>query len=115
MVFHACLTLIHLSHWQGPINGFDFEVGSDDAPIQDDPALEDYNVRQRVELFVIECLEKALTMKTVWLCGCLSPFLLMCKDNIMLTMGTDFNYQNANTWFKNIDKLIHYVNQDVRF
>ena len=32
----------------------------------------------------------------------------------MFTFGTDFNYQNANTWFKNMDKLIHYVNQDVR-
>lgn len=28
----------------------------------------------------------------------------------MLTMGSDFNYQNANTWYKNMDKLIHYVN-----
>ncbi len=32
----------------------------------------------------------------------------------MLTMGSDFNYINANTWFKNLDKLIHYVNQDGR-
>ena len=34
-------------------------------------------------------------------------------DNIMMTMGGDFNYQNANTWFKNLDKLMHYVNQQV--
>lgn len=32
----------------------------------------------------------------------------------MLTMGSDFNYQNANTWFKNLDKLIYYANQDGR-
>ena len=31
----------------------------------------------------------------------------------MLTMGSDFNYEGANTWFKNLDKLIHYVNMDV--
>ena len=31
----------------------------------------------------------------------------------MLTMGCDFNYQNANTWWKNLDKLIYYTNQDV--
>ena len=32
----------------------------------------------------------------------------------MLTMGEDFNYLNANTWFKNLDKLIHYTNMDGR-
>ncbi len=32
----------------------------------------------------------------------------------MLTMGSDFNYINANTWFKNLDKLIHYTNLDGR-
>lgn len=32
-------------------------------------------------------------------------------NNIMLSMGADFVYSNANTWFKNMDKLIHYVNK----
>ena len=29
-------------------------------------------------------------------------------DNILVTMGGDFNYQDANMWFKNLDKLIKY-------
>ena len=29
-------------------------------------------------------------------------------------MGSDFQYINSNTWYKNLDKLIHYVNQDGR-
>lgn len=32
----------------------------------------------------------------------------------MLTMGCDFQYSNARTWFKNLDKLIKYVNADGR-
>jgi lysosomal alpha-mannosidase len=31
-------------------------------------------------------------------------------EDIMLTMGCDFEYSNARTWFKNLDKLIKYVN-----
>ena len=29
----------------------------------------------------------------------------------MMTMGSDFQYSNAQMWFKNLDKLIKYVNQ----
>lgn len=28
-----------------------------------------------------------------------------------MTMGSDFQYENANLWYKNLDKLIRYVNQ----
>ena len=31
----------------------------------------------------------------------------------MMTMGSDFEYENANQWFKNLDKLIKYVNAQV--
>jgi hypothetical protein len=30
----------------------------------------------------------------------------------MLTMGSDFNYENALQFYKNLDKLIKYVNKD---
>jgi len=32
-------------------------------------------------------------------------------NHIMWTMGTDFKYQYAHTWFRQMDKFIHYVNQ----
>jgi len=31
-----------------------------------------------------------------------------------MTMGSDFQFENANEWFKNMDKLIKYVNAQVR-
>lgn len=27
-------------------------------------------------------------------------------NNILITMGDDFSYQDASMWFKNIDKLL---------
>ena len=33
----------------------------------------------------------------------------------MFTMGSDFNYESALEWYKNLDKLIRYVNKMVRF
>lgn len=39
------------------------------------------------------------------------PQAMVYKTNhIIMTMGSDFQYENANLWYKNLDKLIHYVN-----
>ena len=32
----------------------------------------------------------------------------------MFTMGGDFNWETAMGWYKNLDKLIRYVNDKVR-
>lgn len=32
-------------------------------------------------------------------------------NNVMLTMGSDFQYENALEWYKNLDKLIYHVNR----
>lgn len=34
--------------------------------------------------------------------------------NVMFLMGSDFQYENADSWYKNLDKIIHYVNKDGR-
>ena len=31
-------------------------------------------------------------------------------NHIIMTMGSDFQYENAIPWYKNMDKLIRYVN-----
>jgi lysosomal alpha-mannosidase len=83
--------------WQGygPPSGFCFDDGCDDDPIMDDPDLEGYNVDAKVALFIAEVKAQASDYAT---------------NHIMLTMGSDFQYKNANQWFDNLDKLIKYVN-----
>lgn len=82
-----------------PPDGFAFEVNDVSAPVQDDITLFDYNVEHRVNDFVAAALAQANVTRT---------------NHIMWTMGEDFRYQYALSWFRQMDKLIHYVNLDGR-
>jgi len=82
-----------------PPTGFHFEVNDKDPIVQDDIDLFDYNVQERVNDFVETAMAQANITRT---------------NHIMWTMGTDFMYQYANTWFRQMDKLIHYVKKDGR-
>ncbi|PIA32796.1 hypothetical protein AQUCO_04300016v1 [Aquilegia coerulea] len=82
-----------------PPDGFTFEINDVSEPIQDDITLFDYNVQERVDDFVAAALAQANVTRT---------------NHIMWAMGTDFRYQYANTWFRQMDKFIHYVNKDGR-
>ncbi|XP_062197147.1 probable alpha-mannosidase At5g13980 [Phragmites australis] len=86
-------------NYEPPPGGFYFEVDADSPVVQDDPFLFDYNVEERVNDFVAAALAQANITRT---------------NHIMFTMGTDFKYQYAESWFRNMDKLIHYVNKDGR-
>ncbi|XP_020217055.1 alpha-mannosidase isoform X1 [Cajanus cajan] len=82
-----------------PPRGFHFEVNDNFVAVQDDPLLFDYNVEQRVKDFIAAAITQANVTRT---------------NHIMWTMGDDFQYQYAETWFKQMDKLIHHVNKDGR-
>ena len=79
-----------------PPHGFCYDQFCVDAPIQDDPKLYDLNVKETVDRFVKTTCKQAAQYKT---------------NHIILTMGSDFMYENANLWYKNLDKLIKYVNK----
>ncbi|ONM00733.1 putative alpha-mannosidase [Zea mays] len=86
-------------HYSAPV-GFSFEVLAENViPVQDDMSLFDYNVQERVDDFVAAAIAQANVTRT---------------NHIMWTMGDDFNYQYAESWFRNMDKLIQYVNKDGR-
>uniref|UniRef100_H2Z3Z4 Alpha-mannosidase n=2 Tax=Ciona savignyi TaxID=51511 RepID=H2Z3Z4_CIOSA len=83
-----------------PPAGFCFDAYCKDDPIMDDPTLEDNNVKQKVDDFISAAHKQAKHFRT---------------NHIMMTMGSDFQYSNAKAWFKNLDKLMKYVNSAVRY
>lgn len=78
-----------------PPPGFCFDVLCADEPIIDDKHSPDYNLETKVRDFIEYTKEQAAFYRS---------------DNIILTMGDDFNYQAAHMWFANLDKLIGYIN-----
>ncbi len=60
--------------------------------------MHDYNVPERVQAFINASHDQATGFAT---------------NHIMMTMGSDFQYENANEWYTNLDKLIKYVNAQV--
>ncbi|XP_059093937.1 lysosomal alpha-mannosidase-like [Tigriopus californicus] len=78
-----------------PPRGFCFDIFCDDEPIMDNPRLHDYNVNRRVDEFFKAVKDWSEGYST---------------NHIMMPMGEDFNYNNARTWYDNLDKLIKYGN-----
>ncbi|GAB2235099.1 hypothetical protein Droror1_Dr00004381 [Drosera rotundifolia] len=70
----------------GPPDGFHFEVNDISDLLQDDPDFSGYNVDQRVNDFV--------------------------GAAYIQTMGDDFQYQYAESWLRQVNKFIHYVNKE---
>ena len=69
--------------------------------MNDDPAREDYNVDQWIDKIVQNARNQANHTQS---------------EHQLWALGSDFQYQNANHWYRNLDKLIHYLkvnNSDV--
>nr|CAD7587760.1 unnamed protein product [Timema genevievae] len=87
-------TSVLYNHYSYP-TGFCVDVNCDDDPIIDNPDSPDYNLETKVQQFISFVKEQAKSFTT---------------DHIIVTMGQDFNYQDASMNYKNIDKLIRNVN-----
>ncbi|XP_055596638.1 lysosomal alpha-mannosidase-like isoform X1 [Uranotaenia lowii] len=78
-----------------PPPGFCFDILCSDEPFMDSPYSAENNVNSKVEKFLFYVDSQARHYRT---------------NNIVLTMGGDFTYMDANVYFKNLDKLIRYTN-----
>ncbi|KAK7483766.1 hypothetical protein BaRGS_00024982, partial [Batillaria attramentaria] len=87
-----------LPNGYNPPKGFCFDMTwyCEDEPIKDDPRLHDMNVKEKVDSFLQAVREEAKHYNT---------------NHVIVTMGTDFLYHAAHMWYKNMDKLIKYVNE----
>ena len=83
----------------GGNGGYGTWIGFDDAgtQVQDDPSRHDYNVDKMVDSFIQHAMDQAAHTRT---------------DHQLWACGSDFQYQNADHWYRNLDKLIHYVNKN---
>ena len=70
----------------GPPQGFCFDAMCGDDPIMDDPRMHDYNKDRKINDFIKAAEYQAKHYAT---------------DHIIMTMGSDFQYNNANVWYKN--------------
>nr|AYV99578.1 venom polypeptide [Dolopus genitalis] len=79
-----------------PPPGFCFDILCADEPIIDGKHSPDNNVHKRVSEFLTFINRQRKYYKT---------------NNIILTMGGDFTFMDANVYYKNLDKLIRYTNE----
>lgn len=79
-----------------PPSTFCFDIMCGDEPIVDDPNSPMFNIDRRSKQLVAYILEQAKHYAT---------------NNVILTMGEDFHYQYAHVWYKNLDKLMKYINK----
>ncbi|XP_055295901.1 lysosomal alpha-mannosidase-like isoform X2 [Sitodiplosis mosellana] len=79
-----------------PPPGFCFDILCADEPIIDDKSSPEYNVDRKVA-DLLEYFKNALGAYRT--------------NNVLITMGDDFNYQHAPAWFNNLDKIILNINQ----
>ncbi|XP_052582965.1 lysosomal alpha-mannosidase-like isoform X2 [Peromyscus californicus insignis] len=73
-----------------------WDVLCDDHPIMEDPESPEYNADTLVSYFLQLASLQQQYYRT---------------NHTVMTMGSDFQYENANMWFKNMDKLIRLVNK----
>uniref|UniRef100_A0A452TP42 Alpha-mannosidase n=1 Tax=Ursus maritimus TaxID=29073 RepID=A0A452TP42_URSMA len=66
-----------------------------DKPFVEDPRSPEYNAKELVDYFLQLATAQGRYYRT---------------NHTIMTMGSDFQYENANMWFKNLDRLIQLVN-----
>jgi hypothetical protein len=84
-------------HYSAP-EDFDFDTLNDNAPMIDDPTLENYNVDARISELYDWISHQRVHYKTNE------------TGQMFMVFGDDFRYANAHQVFYSLDRLIKYFN-----
>ncbi|XP_049732984.1 lysosomal alpha-mannosidase isoform X1 [Elephas maximus indicus] len=84
-----------LPNMYNPPKDLCWDMLCDDKPVVDNPYSPEYNADKLVKYFLELAAAQGRHYRT---------------NHTIMTMGSDFHYENANMWFKNLDKLIQLVN-----
>uniref|UniRef100_A0A8D1UBD3 Alpha-mannosidase n=1 Tax=Sus scrofa TaxID=9823 RepID=A0A8D1UBD3_PIG len=84
-----------LPNMYNPPTGLCWDTLCADKPFVEDPRSPEYNAKELVRYFLELATAQGQYYRT---------------NHTVMTMGSDFQYENANMWFKNLDKLIQQVN-----
>ena len=79
----------------GPPPGFCWDLPCDDEPLVDLAEAADYNIEARAAEFLEFVRRQSASYRT---------------NHLLVTMGEDFQYQAAHSWFLNLDRLIRHIN-----
>ena len=95
----AVFTGAFLDGGYGPPPGFCFDQNQCNGgfPVMDDLCMEDDNVAFYVDKFVDAAQAYANNTRSAG----------SATQNVMFLMGSDFQYENADGWYKNLDKVLN--------
>lgn len=88
-------TSVLYNHYDAP-TGFCFDLLCGDYPLVDDISSPEYNIESRSWEFIQRHIKPMLKS--------------FQSSNVLIPMGRDFAYQNAEIWYNSMDKLIKYIN-----
>ncbi|XP_055975225.1 lysosomal alpha-mannosidase [Sorex fumeus] len=84
-----------LPNMYNPPDGMCWDTVCSDSPLVEDKESPEFNAQEMVTYFLKLAAVQGQHYRT---------------KHIVMTMGSDFQYENANLWYKNLDKLIRLVN-----
>ncbi|XP_075222185.1 lysosomal alpha-mannosidase-like [Lycorma delicatula] len=88
-------TVVMYNHYS-PLDGFHYGPHRRNDAIVDEIGNPEYNVDVKVSQILNEARTRSKLYNT---------------NNVYITWGDDFTFQNAHVWFKNIDKIIKNINE----
>ena len=85
-----------LYYFYGPPPDMCYDIRCGDDAVVADPDLFTYNLDDKMDKFIKAAMDQAASYRT---------------NNVMFTMGSDFQWESAHIWYHNLDILIDNLNQ----